>query len=118
MYYLIMSVLEDEETQKKGISAIVYSVAGEFVDGKTDLRTVSAGPWVQRSLPFRLCAMHQCFDNLAVRVIINFSMRFLREKDRARVKLHYGRWSTQDEILFNTHRPNLSHFLLSFLDRS
>lgn len=90
MYYMIMSVLEDEETQKRGITAIVDSVAGEFVKGKTDLRTVSAGPWIVRSLPFRMVAVHQCFNNPAVRLIIRFSLRFLDEKDRARTKLHYG----------------------------
>lgn len=92
MYYLIMSAVEDAETQIKGCCCIVYSIAGEFVQGKTDLRTVSAGPWCLRSLPFRACAMHQCFRDPAYRAILNFMMRFVGAKDRARIKVHYGRF--------------------------
>jgi len=43
-----------------------------------------------RSLPFRVCGMHQCFDDTQVRVVINFLLRFCHEHDRARVKLHFG----------------------------
>lgn len=85
-----MCVLDDEETQKKGCLAIVYSVAGEFINGKTDMRTVSAGPWCLRSLPFRACAIHQCFRDPAYRSILQFSLRFFPAKDRARIKIHFG----------------------------
>jgi hypothetical protein len=43
-----------------------------------------------RSLPLHVCAIHQCFDDLKVRTIINFFLRFLSDQDRARVKLHHG----------------------------
>lgn len=106
----MMSVMEDEETQKRGITCIVYSVAGEFVEGKTDLRTVSAGPWIARSLPFRMCSIHQCFNDPAVRVIINFSLRFLPERERARVKLHYGECHTVFSVLAVKIARDLSIF--------
>jgi hypothetical protein len=43
---MIMSALEDEETQKRGFALIVYNVAGKNIVGKTDFRTVAAGAWV------------------------------------------------------------------------
>jgi hypothetical protein len=43
-----MSLIEDEESQKKGAMVIVYNVAGENIPAKTDLRTVAAGAWVSR----------------------------------------------------------------------
>ena len=43
---MIMSTLEDEETQKKGFALVAYNVAGNNIVGKTDFRTVAAGAWV------------------------------------------------------------------------
>ena len=43
-----------------------------------------------RSLPFRVCGIHQCFDDNTIRVVINFLLRFCDERDRARVKIHFG----------------------------
>ena len=85
-----MSAVDDVETQKMGLTAVAYSSAGEFVKGKTDLRTVSAAGWLQHSLPFRLSAVHYCLDTPAERVIVNFSLQFLDKKIRARTKVHIG----------------------------
>jgi hypothetical protein len=46
MFYMMMSTLEDDETQKKGVTFVAYNVAGENIPSKTDLRTVAAGAWV------------------------------------------------------------------------
>ena len=90
VFYLVMVATDDEETQKKGVCVVVNSVAGEFVEGKTDLRTVISGPWCVRALPQRVCAIHQCFEDPSHRAIVNFSMRFLPPSVRAKVKVHFG----------------------------
>jgi hypothetical protein len=48
MYYMMMSTLEDEETQRKGVTFVAYNVAGEDIPSKTDFRTIAAGAWVGR----------------------------------------------------------------------
>jgi hypothetical protein len=48
MYYMMMSTLEDEETQRKGVTFVAYNVAGEDIPSKTDYRNVTAAAWVSR----------------------------------------------------------------------
>ena len=89
MYYVIMSALEDEETQRKGITIILYNV-GDFNPRKTDLRTVSQGGWLLATIPMKACSLHHCFSDQKVRRVINFSMRFFSDDARARCKVHCG----------------------------
>jgi hypothetical protein len=90
MYYILMSAVEDEETQKKGGAVVIYNV-GDFMHDKTNPKTLSQGCWIQHSLPFKTCSLHHCFNDSAFRFIVNITMRFFSEEARARAKMHHGR---------------------------
>lgn len=96
LYYLVMTAVEDEETQQRGVTSVTYSV-GEFDRKTIDLRTLYFGAWFLKSLPIRLCSVHACFKDPGFRVIINCAMKLLHEGGRARTKLHCG---TQLEIFY------------------
>jgi hypothetical protein len=113
-----MSGLDDEETQRKGYTILIYNV-GAFVDGKTDLKTVTQGCWIQAALPFKTCSLHHCFNDEAFRVIVNFSMKFFGEAARARAKMHYGtRRLPPGSLVFRLHCSwvvsSVSYILLFF----
>lgn len=89
MYYIVMSTLDDEDTQKKGITVIVYNV-GKVEKEKFDHRTFAQGGRLMMSLPGRLCALHHCFNHSSFRFIINITLHFFPANVRARAKMHYG----------------------------
>jgi len=89
LFYICMAGLEDEATQRKGFTVIVYNV-GDFNPRNTDLRTVSQGGWLICAMPTKTCSLHHCFSDPKVRSIINFSMRFFSNDTRAKCKVHFG----------------------------
>lgn len=89
MYYILMSAIEDEETQKRGVAAIIYNV-GDFMKGKTNPKTLYQGCWIQNSLPFKMCSLHHCFNDRAFRFIVNITMYFFSEEAKAKAKMHHG----------------------------
>eukprot|EP00980_Cylindrotheca_fusiformis_P012693 scaffold3103_cov136-Cylindrotheca_fusiformis.AAC.31 len=60
-YYMLMSMLESEETQKKGILVIFYSL-GEFRDKENRPGIVELAKMVQ-TLPLHLAGFHFCCDD-------------------------------------------------------
>ena len=86
-----MCSLDDEETQKRGMAAIIYDV-GIWDVQKTDLKTVAHGPWVASVIPIKVKSLHHCFNDAAFRVVIDLSMKFFPEKITARAKVHHGRF--------------------------
>lgn len=86
---MLMCLLDDEETQKRGFAGIIYNV-GAFVPGVTDMKTISQGCWVQGTVPLRLCSLHHCFHDSAFRRMVDFSMNFFGEETKARAKMHHG----------------------------
>lgn len=89
LFYAILASLEDEETQRKGITSVAYGM-GDLNLSSFDLRIVSQGSWVISSLPFRVCCVHHCFSDPTFRTLINFSMSLFPPRARARCKVHCG----------------------------
>lgn len=96
LYYLLMTAVEDEETQQRGLTSVDYSV-GKFDRKSIDLGSLNIGAWFLKSLPIRICAFHGCFNDPGFRFIINSAVYLLNEGGRARTKLHCG---TQMEIFY------------------
>lgn len=82
-------MVEDEETQKRGITAVIYNV-GKFEKDKYDSNAVEHTTWIQDSVPMKMCSCHYCISDSGFRYIINIAMHFFSEDARARVKVHFG----------------------------
>lgn len=89
LFYLLVSMVDDKETQKRGGSLIVYH-SGKFELKSFDTRTVAQKCWLLDCLPIRTCSLHHCYSDPGFRYTINIEMHFLSEEARARTKLHYG----------------------------
>ncbi|CAJ1965283.1 unnamed protein product [Cylindrotheca closterium] len=89
LFYLVMAMSEDVETQKRGVSIVVYNVE-KFERDKYDNDAVAHTTWIQNSVPMKTCAVHYCISDSAFRSVINIAMHFFSEDTRARVKVHFG----------------------------
>ena len=86
---MCMTMIEDLETQRRGITFIIYNV-GSFVKDKGQSNSVEHITWIQNSVPAKTCALHYCISDTGFRYIINIALHFLSEDARARVKVHFG----------------------------
>jgi hypothetical protein len=89
LYYTIMSCLEDEETQCKGVTLIIYGVGG-IEPCSADFQFVSHGAWSVSALPHRVVSLHYCFSDPIFRQFINFCLPLFPQTARARSKVHCG----------------------------
>eukprot|EP00526_Cylindrotheca_closterium_P009653 CAMPEP_0113635670 /NCGR_PEP_ID=MMETSP0017_2-20120614/18596_1 /TAXON_ID=2856 /ORGANISM="Cylindrotheca closterium" /LENGTH=424 /DNA_ID=CAMNT_0000546465 /DNA_START=68 /DNA_END=1339 /DNA_ORIENTATION=- /assembly_acc=CAM_ASM_000147 len=89
LFYLCETMLDDVETQRRGITFVVYNV-GNFVKEKYDSNAMEHTITIQKSLPFKPCSLHYCFNDSGFRFVINIAMHFFGEDFRSRVKLHFG----------------------------
>mmetsp|Transcript_42976 Transcript_42976/g.104044 ORF Transcript_42976/g.104044 Transcript_42976/m.104044 type:complete len:364 (+) Transcript_42976:149-1240(+) len=88
-FYLMMMVIEDEETQKRGLTSIGYSV-GRFDIKTFDLRSLKVPILLYDSLPTKTCVIHLCFNDPGFRYFINFFVQLFSDDARARHKFHCG----------------------------
>jgi len=93
-YYLLASIQDNEEGQKRGVVIINYSVEDatgfrRFVKKirkhVSDIRKLN-----QQVLPARLAAYHHCCSNLLDRTFMALRLQFTSVKLRARCQQHYG----------------------------
>ncbi|CAJ1965277.1 unnamed protein product [Cylindrotheca closterium] len=89
MFYLCETMVEDVETQRKGITFVIYNV-GEFVKEKYDSSGTEHTITIQNGLPLKACSVHYCFNDSGFRSVINLALRFFPENLRSRVKVHFG----------------------------
>jgi hypothetical protein len=82
-----MAVLEDEESQKRGICVIAYNVGNPTVDRTQVWRNGR----LLGSLPYRCVALHYCYDNPKIRLLLNLTM--FDTHTRTRFRHHYGTYS-------------------------
>eukprot|EP00526_Cylindrotheca_closterium_P009688 CAMPEP_0113622620 /NCGR_PEP_ID=MMETSP0017_2-20120614/11600_1 /TAXON_ID=2856 /ORGANISM="Cylindrotheca closterium" /LENGTH=420 /DNA_ID=CAMNT_0000532473 /DNA_START=31 /DNA_END=1290 /DNA_ORIENTATION=- /assembly_acc=CAM_ASM_000147 len=88
-FYLSMVMADDVETQKRGVSMVVYNVE-KFERDKYENNAVEHTTWIQNSVPIKTCSIHYCMSDSGFRYVINIAMHSLSEDARARVKVHYG----------------------------
>jgi hypothetical protein len=89
---------ESESAQKDGIVALIYNV------GKSphiDRVGVWQGSRILRTMPVRVNAMHYCYDNPIVKSILSLGMLVVGEEIRARIRPHFGKYTTFRQERFN-----------------
>jgi hypothetical protein len=86
--YIMMSACEDEETQKRGVVAVIYYVgqlAGEF-NHQLNKRLAK----FPKFLPYRLSGYHICFDDPRLRAWKPLAMLLMGRSLRVRLRIHDG----------------------------
>ncbi|CAJ1965311.1 unnamed protein product [Cylindrotheca closterium] len=96
VFYLIMTAVEDGETQQRGVTSLSYS-DWKFDLKKFDLGTLNVGAVLEKCLPVKTCSHHVCFSQPEFRFIVNTAVYFMHGAARARIKLH---WGTHMEVLY------------------
>jgi hypothetical protein len=86
----MMNALEDEDVQRKGFVKVVYNVdMGKLPTLDTDLMFKGA-PVIFAALPFRMAAMHCCYDDSLIRPAISAMQHAIGRSGRIRFRAHYG----------------------------
>lgn len=89
LWYLEMTILKDELTQKKGKISILYNVTPnwfETFDGPV-LKGIGR---LKNATPVKTAALHYCFSDPAFGAVVKFILSFADQKIRTRTKLHQG----------------------------
>jgi hypothetical protein len=87
-----MALLEDEDTQIKGIVDVIYSIGTADVQLKTNFsHFFSRGvPMLVHSLPMRVSSMHFCYDDPRLRPVMSLIQMVAGKQTRLRCRTHYG----------------------------
>lgn len=87
--YIIQSAIEDELTQKRGMVFLFYLVGAKSLFFDRELN--NSVSYLLECLPFRLSAVHICFDDPRLRMIKALLMITLGSSRRVRVRIHDGK---------------------------
>ena len=79
--------MEDEETQRKGIIIITYSVGAENAVDRESAWAVARLCWI---LPFPVAIFHACSDNPRHRVALSLAQMVIGTQNRIRSRVHFG----------------------------
>ena len=88
MWYMLMTSLLDEETQKRGIVGLVYNNDGT-VRHEDRICTWKSGHLLS-VLPVRIVAMHYCYEAAQYRSLLSLATTVVGAKTRARFRPHHG----------------------------
>jgi hypothetical protein len=88
-WYLIMAALEDESVQKYGLVHVLYDIGLNqhdviYADLLTSIHIIRDG------LPFRLPALHYCFDKAMMRGAMSLLQTMISKNQRLRFRAHFG----------------------------
>jgi hypothetical protein len=88
----MVALEEDEDTQKKGIVNLVYSVGGvgTSITMKLDKEVFLNASKFMDCLPIRFVAMHYCFNDAKLRPVMSFIQLACGKHTRIRFRAHYG----------------------------
>jgi hypothetical protein len=81
---------QDEDTQKKGIVNLVYSVGVGRITMKLDEEVFLNAYKFTDCLPIRIVAMHYCFNDAKLRPVMSFIQLACGKHTRLRFRAHYG----------------------------
>ena len=116
-----MVALQDENTQKYGIVDVLYNIGLAKHDAQY-ADVVAKAHMLRDGVPFRLCALHYCFDNPLLRGAMSLVQIMVGRDYRLRFRTHFGKsvgkrtnLSTGAQTLLFDERILLPHpsFLLS-----
>lgn len=86
--FLASKAAEDEDTQKRGIVVVYYGLAQKSYDGRNN-RPVH---WLRafEDVPARVVATHFCYDNAAMKPLLNLVSDHMEPKMLCRFRSHCG----------------------------
>jgi hypothetical protein len=86
--YLMLTLAEDEENQRRGLVAILYQIGSTGSDADPELfREASAAA---SYIPIRFSGVHFCMDNPVARVLGRLLLAGAGSNFRARHRIHSG----------------------------
>ena len=86
-----MVALEDEANQTGGFVCVMQTVGVEKHDSKyADL--MANAHMLKDGIPFRLAALHYCFDNTFLRSAMSLLQMMVGRDNRLRFRAHYGKF--------------------------
>ena len=88
-WYQVMTMVQDEEIQKKGCVMVGYEIGRTVAQGQYFNDIIASIP-VCSSLPLRVAAFHFCYDNSTVRAFLLLFRRVAGSKMRVRFRDHFG----------------------------
>jgi hypothetical protein len=89
---MLMTMLEDEDAQRKGVVMINYNVGiGYYEDNiNSDPRYKTKRANLLGGVPCRPTAVHYCYDDARIRPALAAFQLFLGTYGRLRFRAHYG----------------------------
>ena len=84
---MVMTALQDVETQKLGLVLVGYNMGEKRV---VDRMAVYAIQKVRKVLPMRVMGMHYCYDDFKLRPMMTLAMLVMGATGRVRFRAHYG----------------------------
>jgi hypothetical protein len=84
---MIMTALEDPETQKAGLVLVGYNMGEKRA---MDRQAVWAIQRLRKVLPMRVVGMHYCYDDFKFRPMMTVAMLVMGAMNRVRFRAHYG----------------------------
>ena len=89
-WYQVMTALEDEEVQKKGVVFIAYEVGRRLGQAKHFNDIIKSRSIAEDGLPFRVVSMHLCYNSLTLRTAISLIHQVSGSEFRVRFRHHFG----------------------------
>jgi len=92
LIYIAMSMLEDEETQRRGFVVLAYYVGDLKYDGESNKMLISGGMGILQWLPVRVASVHYCFSHPLIKPVASLfqSLMLSRLRQGARMRAHHG----------------------------
>ena len=83
---------DDEDAQRKGVVKVFYNVGmgGTSPTMDTDLMFKGA-PVLFEAMPFRMVAMHYCYDDPRIRPAMSLLHHVIGRSGRVRFRAHFGK---------------------------
>jgi hypothetical protein len=94
-WYMAMTALEDEETQKQGIVFLSYAV-GQPVLQRSGVFKLSN---IFSVLPLRIVGIHVCVDDPKARLLATFATLLIESRHRVRFRCHCGKQTKSFPVL-------------------
>jgi hypothetical protein len=85
-----MNALEDEEIQRKGFVKVFYNVGMLKMPTLDSDLFFKGAPTLFEALPFRMAAMHYCYDDPIIRPALSIIQHSIGRAGRVRFRAHYG----------------------------
>jgi hypothetical protein len=85
--YMVMSALQDEETQKKGVVIVYYALGQKRAFGDRPFELMKS--W--RSIPWRVVAFHSCADSSVIDVAAYLLCSLMDNSNVCSFRAHIGK---------------------------